>query len=63
MEWGRTESGNRRHVLAEDVPGAHQGGVALCGVALAHTFLDEANMAYWPVCINCETLLQAMESV
>ena len=63
MEWGVTEGGNRRHVLAEERPGGHYAGVALCGILLTSAPLDEANVAYWPVCINCETLLQAMESV
>ena len=62
MEWGRTESGNRRHVLAEDVPGPYLYiGVSLCGLFL--TSLLESDPIFWTVCLNCETLLQAMESV
>ena len=62
MEWGRTARGDRRHVLAEDVPGPRlYVGVALCGILL--TNLLETDPGFWVICLNCETLLQAMESV
>lgn len=74
MEWGYTRRGDRRHVLAEDSPGAFGCctgpgdsccvmGVALCGAILSGILPDPANLQYWLPCQRCETLLSAMESV
>ncbi len=66
MEWGRTNRGDRRHVLAEGydpLDDWYDSGIALCGIRLASRFVDPNNLKYWVVCSRCETLLSALESV
>lgn len=64
MEWGYTDAGNRRHVLAEDPPElGRYAGIALCGILLPNKFHFETLKQTYEVCRNCQTLLSAMESV